>query len=50
MGSAAMTLCYLAMGGVDISICKKLKCWDVAAGILIIQEAGGIILDINGKT
>jgi len=48
LGSAAMTLCYLAMGGIDISVYAKLKCWDVAAGILIIQEAGGIVLDLNG--
>jgi len=45
-----MNLCYLAMGGVDICSFERLKCWDVAAGILIIQEAGGIVLDSNGKT
>lgn len=44
-----MHLCYLAMGGIDICTFKKLKCWDVAAGILIIQEAGGVVLDSNGK-
>jgi len=38
------------MGGIDICSFKKLKCWDVAAGILIIQEAGGIVLNSNGKT
>lgn len=44
-----MNLCYLAMGAVDICSMKGLKCWDVAAGILIIQEAGGIVLDSEGK-
>lgn len=44
-----MSLCYLAMGAVDICSFKALKCWDVAAGILIIQEAGGIVLDSNGN-
>lgn len=47
LGSAAMNLCYLAMGAVDICSFHCLKCWDVAAGILIIQEAGGIVLDSN---
>lgn len=49
LGSAALSLCYLAMGAVDICSFIKLKCWDVAAGILIIQEAGGIVLDSNGN-
>lgn len=39
------------MGAVDILYFKNtaLKCWDIVAGILIIQEAGGIVLDIKGK-
>lgn len=48
LGSAAISLCYLAMGAVDICFMKRLKCWDVAAGILIIQEAKGIVLDSEG--
>ncbi|XP_060843036.1 uncharacterized protein LOC132923201 [Rhopalosiphum padi] len=48
LGSAAIALCYLAMGAVDICYYKKLKCWDVAAGILIIQEARGCVLDSTG--
>lgn len=42
-------LCYLAMGAIDICCLEYLKCWDVAAGILIIQESGGIVLDLKGK-
>lgn len=49
LGSAALSLCYLAMGAIDICSFEYLKCWDVAAGILIIQEAGGIVLDSKGK-
>lgn len=49
LGSAAIMLCYLAMGAIDICSLEYLKCWDVAAGILIIQESGGIVLDLNGK-
>jgi len=37
------------MGAVDICYMRGLKCWDVAAGILIIREAGGIVLDSKGK-
>lgn len=44
-----MALCYLAMGAIDLLDFKELKCWDVAAGILIIQEAGGVVLDSKGK-
>lgn len=49
LGSAAIHLCYIAMGSIDICSFVELKCWDVAAGILIVQEAGGIVLDSNGK-
>jgi len=44
-----MNLCYLAMGAVDICSMKGLKCWDVAAGILIIREAGGIVFELEGR-
>lgn len=37
------------MGAIDLCNFAYLKCWDVAAGILIIQESGGIVLDSNGK-
>lgn len=36
------------MGAIDICSIVKLKCWDVAAGILIIQEAGGVVIHLNG--
>lgn len=37
------------MGSIDICHFVKLKCWDIAAGILIVQEAGGFVLDSKGK-
>jgi len=48
LGSAALDLCFLARGNFDIYYEVNLKPWDVAAGILILQEAGGKISnDVN---
>lgn len=44
-GAAALDLCYLAQGKVDGFYEIDLKPWDVAAGILIVQEAGGDVSD-----
>ena len=44
-GSAAMDLCYIACGRFDGFWELKLHPWDVAAGALIVQEAGGRITD-----
>lgn len=49
MGTAALTLCYVAMGAVEAYHVESIEAWDVAAGKLIIEEAGGIILDTSGK-
>ncbi len=46
-GSAALDLAYVAAGRLDGCILKYLKSWDLAAGSLIIEEAGGFISDIN---
>lgn len=48
-GAAAMDLCYVACGKVDGFWEIKLSPWDVAAGVLIVQEAGGKITDIKGN-
>ncbi len=49
-GSAAMDLCYVACGRFDGFWELKLSPWDVAAGALIMQEAGGRISDFwNGE-
>jgi myo-inositol-1(or 4)-monophosphatase len=47
-GSAALNLCYLAMGRFDGFWEGNLSPWDVAAGSLIVSEAGGKITDYAG--
>ena len=47
-GSAALNLCYLAMGRFDGFWEGHLSAWDVAAGSLIVREAGGTITDYAG--
>jgi len=49
-GSAALDLCYVACGRFDGFWELKLKPWDVAAGALIIEEAGGRVSDFEGRT
>jgi myo-inositol-1(or 4)-monophosphatase len=48
-GSAALDLCSVASGRFDGFWELKLKPWDVAAGSLIVTEAGGLITDLSGK-
>ncbi|XP_044262421.1 inositol monophosphatase 1-like [Tribolium madens] len=45
MGSAALGLCYVARGSMDAYQCDGLYPWDVAAGVLIVKEAGGAVGD-----
>ena len=47
-GSAALDLCYVASGRLDAYWEQKLSPWDVAAGFLIVEEAGGRVTDMNG--
>ena len=47
-GSAALDLCYVAMGRFDGFWEMKLNPWDVAAGGLIVTEAGGSVTDFSG--
>jgi myo-inositol-1(or 4)-monophosphatase len=47
-GSAALDLCYVAAGRFDGFWEMKLHPWDVAAGLLIVEEAGGAISDMRG--
>ena len=49
MGSAAIDLAYVAAGRYEGFWEVALNPWDVAAGSLIVQEAGGIISDFSGK-
>jgi myo-inositol-1(or 4)-monophosphatase len=48
-GSAALDLCYTAMGRFDGFWELQLKPWDVAAGGLIVREAGGRVTDFEGR-
>ncbi len=48
-GAAALDLAYVAAGRMDAVFFEKLGWWDVAAGIILIEEAGGVITDFNGK-
>jgi myo-inositol-1(or 4)-monophosphatase len=48
-GSAALDLCYVAVGRFDGFWELKLKPWDVAAGSLIVREAGGMVSDLSGN-
>lgn len=48
-GSAALDLCYLAAGIFDGFWEVKLHPWDIAAGILMIREAGGIVTDFQNN-
>jgi myo-inositol-1(or 4)-monophosphatase len=47
-GSAALDLCYVAAGRFDGFWELKLNPWDVAAGKLLVEEAGGLVTDFGG--
>ncbi|PID50488.1 MAG: inositol monophosphatase [Proteobacteria bacterium] len=48
LGSAALDLAYVACGRFDGFWEFGLNEWDMAAGLLIVQEAGGLVGDLNG--
>ncbi len=47
-GSAALDLCYVAAARLDAFIETQLQPWDMAAGALIVKEAGGLVGDWQG--
>ena len=47
-GSAALDLAYVAAGRLDAFWEFNLKPWDMAAGILLVEEAGGLVGDFHG--
>jgi len=49
LGSAALDLCYVAAGRFDGFWEQHLKPWDVAAGALIVAEAGGTVTGMDGR-
>merc|ERR1712226_691595 len=46
-GAAALMLCELAAGSVDWYCHEGIHAWDYCAGAVIVQEAGGICMDMN---
>jgi myo-inositol-1(or 4)-monophosphatase len=49
LGSAALDICYVAAGRLDAFWEEHLKPWDMAAGALILEEAGGRITRMDGS-
>lgn len=49
LGSAALDLCYVAAGAFDGYWETQLNLWDLAAGWLIVEEAGGKVTDLLGR-
>jgi myo-inositol-1(or 4)-monophosphatase len=49
LGSAALNLAYLAAGRLDAYWATSVKAWDVAAGLLLVREAGGLVSGIDGE-
>ena len=47
-GAAALDLCYVASGRIDGFWERNLQPWDMAAGILMVREAGGFVTDMAG--
>jgi myo-inositol-1(or 4)-monophosphatase len=48
-GSAALDLAWVAAGRYDAFWERGLKAWDIAAGVLMVREAGGVASDLNNQ-
>lgn len=48
-GSACLDLAYVAAGRYDCYFERNLKPWDMAAGVLLVEEAGGVITNYTGQ-
>ena len=49
MGAAALDLCYIACGRAGLFFEMQLSLWDYAAGVLILMEAGGVAMKLDGS-
>ncbi|MBI2022785.1 inositol monophosphatase [Candidatus Daviesbacteria bacterium] len=47
--SAGLELAYTASGLIDLYVSRGANLWDYAPGVLLIREAGGVVLNLNGK-
>ena len=48
-GAAAVDLCHVATGRLDLYYERGLSPWDLAAGSLVVTEAGGIVTGLRGS-
>lgn len=48
LGSAALNMAMVALGGADANFEFGIHAWDIAAGDLIVREAGGVVMDPSG--
>lgn len=49
LGSAALNISMVAMGGADANYEFGIHAWDIAAGQLLVEEAGGVCIDPSGN-
>ena len=49
MGSASLDMAYVAAGRCDGFWQRNLNYWDIAAGIILVKEAGGFVTDFYGN-
>tara|TARA_B100001123_G_scaffold16302_1_gene18463 strand:- start:340 stop:1125 length:786 start_codon:yes stop_codon:yes gene_type:complete len=49
LGSGALDMAYVAAGRCDGFWSRELNYWDIAAGIILVKEAGGFVTDFNGE-
>jgi myo-inositol-1(or 4)-monophosphatase len=49
-GAAALDMAYVSCGRIDVSILKNLNWWDVAAGIVLVREAGGVVCEFDKES
>ncbi|XP_068437762.1 inositol monophosphatase 1-like [Clinocottus analis] len=47
-GTAATNMCLVASGATEAFFEIGIHCWDIAAGVVIVREAGGLVLDVDG--
>lgn len=43
-------MCLVATGAVEAFFEIGIHCWDIAAGAVIVREAGGVLMDVNGAS
>ncbi len=50
LGSACLDMAHVASGHLDAAVLKYVSWWDVAAGIVLIREAGGVVSEFEGDS